>query len=201
MNVASEQQIEQAEQQKVSERKVRLKFLSATIEKPKEIDLKVNNWKEWGSKLWKATKEAVDRRYETPDSYIVVFLNGQLVFLTPPDAVQKDTYNPKWDVMMPNFMDYSIINKDELVILVKDKDSEAIKTTADLISGIQLIVKGKPYGLRVGVDENSFREDDALGRWSGKIPAEILQKGVDSIWKLSFGKINSLEIFVEFPSN
>ncbi len=66
-------------------REIRIRFLSATIQLP-------HTW-----------LERYHQGPETPDPYVVAFHKGKLVFVTQPEGVQVDTYQPRWNVVMPEF--------------------------------------------------------------------------------------------------
>jgi hypothetical protein len=177
------------------DKRIRLKFLSAKIRVPEKLDM--DNFKSLSG--WKTV---ISRRYESPDPYVVAFLNGELIFVTPQDAILEDTYSPEWGVIMKDFK-YSAKDKDELTILVKDSDSDLAKKFADSLSKFRVIEDGKESGFAIQVTENSFNEDETLGRWSGKIPTNSLNQYADVVWDIPiFGDVLSLKVLIEeLPMN
>lgn len=164
--------------------KVRLRFLSARIEKPEP---------------W----ERVKRVEFSPDLYVIAFLNGDAIFLTPPTAVIKSTYEPDWNMVMKDYVNYSPGNKDELTILVFDKVIDPFRSLTRMVSESKMSFSaGMPDGpsLMASVEkikEQSFRDDKRLGRWSGPIPKELLLGDKDQEWELSFDRVLSLKMRIE----
>lgn len=173
----------------IEESNIRLRFVSAILKKPK-------NWSDLSSfSDWK--KRLFYNRFEKPDPYIVVFLNGGILFLTPESAIINDTYNPEWNVIMPKYFRYSIKDKDEITILIKDKDTDIVAITSKAISSARIVVDDKASGFQINVNEDSFNGDDTIGRWSGKIPSQYIMSNDDSVWNISFGDVLNLKMIVE----
>jgi hypothetical protein len=168
---------------------IRLRFVSAMLKKPKD-------WSDLSSASdWK--KRIFNTNMDSPDPYVIVFLNGKILFLTPESAVLNDTYNPEWNVIMPKYFRYSIKDKDEITILIKDKDTDVMALTSKAISSARIVVDDKASGFQINVNEDSFNDDDTIGRWSGKIPSQYIMSNDDSVWNISFGDVLNLKMIVE----
>jgi hypothetical protein len=169
---------------------IRLRFVSAMLKKPKDWS-DLSSFSDWKKRLFN------NNRFEKPDPYIVVFLNGKILFLTPESAILKNTYNPEWNVIIPKYFRYSIKDKDEITILIKDKDTDVVALTSKAISSARIVVDDKASGFQINVNEDSFNGDDTIGRWSGKIPSQYLMSNDDSVWNISFGDVLNLKMIVE----
>lgn len=165
---------------------LRVRFVSAAIDQPQD----------WGERYAQGA--------ETPDPYVVAFLNGEPLFVTPPDAVIADSYAPEWNVLMPRPFAYNPERGDEFTILVLDSDTDIAKQAFAMISRPRFAVAagisedvGVQASLEFELNEQTFNEDDRLGRWSGKIPHDVLTGPANGEWELSFDRVASLRMVVE----
>ena len=133
---------------------------------------------------------------ETPDPYVVAFLNGRSIFVCPVDAVGQDTYTPEWNVIMPDYFTYDFAARDEFSVVVFDSDTDILGTTSAMFanSRIEAGVAGNYVGVS-GITEQTFNEDDRLGRWSGRIPTSLLTTPDDEVWEISAGRIRRPRFF------
>lgn len=99
---------------------------------------------------------------------------------------------------MEDYFTYDYGARDEFTIVVLDKDTDIVETATAMFadSRIEAGVAGNYVGFS-GITEQTFNEDDRLGRWSGKIPTDLLTTPDDEPWEISAGRIVSLEMIIE----